>query len=54
MQAELMNCPVNYDKDNECESDLANQKQQTPKTGTKTAIKRMAPVSYPRKSVLDT
>jgi hypothetical protein len=34
-----MNCLVNYNKDDECESDLAKQKQQMPKTGTKTVIK---------------
>jgi hypothetical protein len=45
MRAELMNCPVNYNKEDECESDLAKQTQQMPKMGTKTAIKWMASVS---------
>jgi hypothetical protein len=45
-----MNCPVNYDEDNECESDLAKQKQQAVRMGTKTAIKQTAPLS-PQKCV---
>ncbi len=45
MRAESMNCLVNHYKDNECESDLAKQKQQAVRTGTKTAIKWMASLS---------
>jgi hypothetical protein len=45
MRAELMTCQVNYDKNDECESDLANQKQQAARRGTKTAINRTASMS---------
>jgi hypothetical protein len=45
MQAELMNCPVNYDKDEECKSDLAKQKENPTWMGKRTATKRVASMS---------
>ncbi len=45
MQVELMNCPVNYDKDNECKSDWAKQRSTAAKMGEKIATKWVAYMS---------
>ncbi len=45
MQAELMNCPVNYDKDDECKSNWAKQKSTAAKMGKKIATKQVASMS---------
>jgi hypothetical protein len=39
MCSELMNCPVNYDEEEEIEKELTKQNQQPAKTGTKTTTK---------------
>ncbi len=45
MRSKLMNCPVNYDKEEEIEKDLTKQNQQPAKTGTKTTTKQVASMS---------
>ncbi len=45
MQAELMNCPVNYDKDYKCKSNWAKQRSTAAKMGKKIATKRVASMS---------
>ncbi len=45
MRAELMNCPVNYDKDKECKSNLAKQKENETRMGKGTATRRVASMS---------
>ncbi len=42
MRSELMNCPVNYDKEEEIEKEMTRQNQQGAKMGTKTTTKRVA------------
>jgi hypothetical protein len=45
MRAELMNCPVNYEEDEECKSDLAKKKENATRKGIRTATKPMASMS---------
>ena len=42
MRAELMNCPVNYDEDEELEADYIKSRDSNMRTGTQTAAKRAA------------
>jgi hypothetical protein len=45
MRSKLMNCLVNYDKEEEIEKELTKQNQQPAKTGTKTTTKQVASMS---------
>ncbi len=50
MCSKLMNCPVNYDKEEEIEKNLTKQNQQPAKMGTKTTPSKWHPC--PCRSVL--
>ena len=50
MHSKLMNCPVNYDEEEEIEKEMTKQNQQGTKTGTKTTNKQVTSMS-PQKCV---
>jgi hypothetical protein len=45
MHSKLMNCPVNYDEEEEIEKEMTKQNQRGTKTGTKTTTKQVASMS---------
>jgi hypothetical protein len=45
MHSELMNCPVNYDKEEEIEKEMTKQNQRGTKMGTKTTTKQVVSMS---------